>query len=222
PLSLIAPQPIYHLLSQKQKENIKEVLDKKYKELEEPKPILDILENYMTFRSKLDDVMMRHARLNNNEFSKEDRMRIIKLGLPKKMCDPVNFLLPVSVNGTVQMNALANTRASVCVMPFSLYKNLGLRSKLVIKAYLANFLVLDISVINMGRGTISIHDGVIRHTYFPKPRAKAYLENFEIDEEDDWLSCFEVGRDEDGNPMYGPVTPSFLDIEDEMEKALAI
>nr|GEW57284.1 hypothetical protein [Tanacetum cinerariifolium] len=52
---------------------------------------------------------------------------------------------------------------------------------------------------------MSIDDGVIRHTYCPKPRAKAYLENFEIDEEDDCLSCFEVGRDEDCNPNYGLV-----------------
>ncbi|GKB36054.1 hypothetical protein Tco_0880996 [Tanacetum coccineum] len=55
----------------------------------------------------------------------------------------------------------------------------------------------------MRRDTMSIDDGVIHHTYFPKPRANAYLENFEIDEEDDWLSCFEVRCDEDGNPKYG-------------------
>ncbi|GJY84254.1 hypothetical protein Tco_0497630 [Tanacetum coccineum] len=30
------------------------------------------------------------------------------------------------------------------------------------------------------------------------------------------------GRDEDGNPKYGPIAPSFLDIEDDMEKALAM
>ncbi|GJX85885.1 B2 protein [Tanacetum coccineum] len=51
---------------------------------------------------------------------------------------------------------------------------------------------------------------------------KAYLENFKIDEKDDWLSCFEVGRDEDGNPKYGLVAPLFLDIEDEMERTLAM
>nr|GEW94841.1 hypothetical protein [Tanacetum cinerariifolium] len=78
------------------------------------------------------------------------------------------------------------------------------------------------AVIDMGCGTISINDGVIRHTYFLKPKAKAYLENFEINEEDDWLSCFEVGRDEDGHPKYGPMEPSFFDIEDEIERALAM
>ncbi|GJW62814.1 hypothetical protein Tco_0112149 [Tanacetum coccineum] len=74
----------------------------------------------------------------------------------------------------------------------------------------------------MRRGTLCIDDGVIHHTYFPKPRAKAYLDNFTQEEEDDWLSCFKVERDEDGNPKYRPVTPSFLDIEDDMERALAM
>nr|GEV27446.1 hypothetical protein [Tanacetum cinerariifolium] len=166
------------------------------------------------------------------------------------------------------MNALADTRASVSVFTFSLYKNLGLgdprpyhsnltmaeyiqakaigklrnvRIQIGYQAYLVDFLVLDISVneelplllghpflrtygavIDMGSGTMSINDGVIHYTYFPKPKAKAYLEKFEIDEEDDWLSCFEVARDEDGNPNYGPMAPSFLDIEDEMERALAM
>ncbi|GJU26937.1 hypothetical protein Tco_1165558 [Tanacetum coccineum] len=213
PLSSIAPQPVYHQLSQKQKEKIKEALDRK---------------------KKLDDVMMGRARLSNNEFGEEDKIRIVEHGLPKKICEPRNFMLPVSVNGTVQMNALVNTRTSVNVLPFCLCKNLGL-------AYLVDFLMLDIpvdkelplllgcpflrtcgAVIDMGRGTMSINDGVIRQTYFPKPRAKAYLENFKIDEEDDWLGCFKIGCDEDGNPKYGPVAPSFLDIEDEMEKALAM
>nr|GEW85461.1 hypothetical protein [Tanacetum cinerariifolium] len=68
------------------------------------------------------------------------------------------------------------------------------------------------AIIDMGRGTMTINDEVIRHTYFPKPRAKSYLENCEVDEDEDWLRCFEVGRDEDGNPKYGSVAPSFLDI----------
>ncbi|GJV67001.1 retrovirus-related pol polyprotein from transposon TNT 1-94 [Tanacetum coccineum] len=194
----------------------------------------------MNYRKKFDEVMIGRVRLSNNEFGKEDKMRIVEHGLPKKMCDSGNFVLPVRVNGTVQMSALADTGASISVLPYSLYKSLGL-IQIGYQAYLVDFLVLDIPVdkelilllgrlflrtcgvvIDIGRGTISIDDGVIRHTYFPKPRAKAYLVNFEIDEEDGWLSCFKVGRDEDGNPKCGPVAPSFLDIENEMERALAM
>ncbi|GJX09537.1 hypothetical protein Tco_0199396 [Tanacetum coccineum] len=74
----------------------------------------------------------------------------------------------------------------------------------------------------MGRGTLCIDDGVIRHTYFPKPRTKSYVEAFEMEGEDDWLGSFEVGRDKDGNVKYGLVAPSFIDIEDDMERALAM
>nr|GEW47866.1 hypothetical protein [Tanacetum cinerariifolium] len=62
---------------------------------------------------KLDEVMMGHARLRNNEFGEEDKMRIVERGFPKKMCNLRNFVLPASVNGTVQMNALTDMGASV-------------------------------------------------------------------------------------------------------------
>ncbi|GKD86662.1 hypothetical protein Tco_1357816 [Tanacetum coccineum] len=74
----------------------------------------------------------------------------------------------------------------------------------------------------MGRGTLSIDDGLIRHTYFPKPQSKSYVESFEMEGEDDWLGSFEVGRDKDGNVKHGPVATSFIDIEDDMERALAM
>ncbi|GJX46505.1 hypothetical protein Tco_0271695 [Tanacetum coccineum] len=44
----------------------------------------------------------------------------------------------------------------------------------------------------MGRGTMTIDDGVIKHTYYPKPRAKAYMENFDMDEDKDWLGYLHV------------------------------
>ncbi|GKC29728.1 hypothetical protein Tco_1037022, partial [Tanacetum coccineum] len=110
PISSIAsPPPIYHPLSQNQKDKVNEALDQKYKELEESKPILEVLENYMTYRKKLDEVMMRRVRLSSDEFGEEEKMKIVKNGLPKKMCDPGNFVLMVRVNGTVEMIALADT-----------------------------------------------------------------------------------------------------------------
>ncbi|GKF93645.1 retrovirus-related pol polyprotein from transposon TNT 1-94, partial [Tanacetum coccineum] len=78
------------------------------------------------------------------------------------------------------------------------------------------------AIIDLGRGTLCIDDGVIRHTYFPKPRFKSYMETFKMEGKDDLLGNFEVGKDEDGNAMYGPAVPLFLDIEDDMERALAM
>ncbi|GJY93226.1 putative ribonuclease H-like domain-containing protein [Tanacetum coccineum] len=183
------------------------------------------------------------------------------------MCDPGNFVLSVKVIGTIEMNALADMGASVSVLSYCLFMNLGLgdpkpynsnltmaentqaamgevknvRIQIGYQPYLVDVFIFDIpvdkelplllgrpilrtcgAVIDIGRDILFIDHGVIRHTYFPKPRAKAYLDNFAQEEADDWLSCFEVGRDEDGNPKYGPVAPLFLDIKDDMERALAM
>nr|GEV11858.1 hypothetical protein [Tanacetum cinerariifolium] len=126
-------------------------------------------------------------------YCEEDKTRIVEHGLPKKMSGLGNYVLRFYVNGTTQMSALADIGASVSVLPYSLYKNLGLIDP---RPYNSKLTMSD----NTQAKAKRIDDGVICHTYFPKPRAKAYLEIFEIDKEDDWLSCFEVGRDEDGNP----------------------
>ncbi|GJW55846.1 retrovirus-related pol polyprotein from transposon TNT 1-94, partial [Tanacetum coccineum] len=232
--STIPPQPIYYPLASKQREKMKEVLDIKYKELEESKPILEVLENYVIYKKRLDEILKE--------------------------------TIPVKINGVVEMVALVDTGASVSVLPYSLYKDLGLgdprpyqtnltmenntqakaigevknvRIQIGYQAYVVDLLVLDIpvdpelplllgrpflrtcgAIIDMGRGTLCIDDEVIRHTYFTKPRSKSYVETFEMEGEDDWLGNFEVGRDEDGNAKYGSVAPSSLDIEDDMERAL--
>ncbi|GJW98867.1 hypothetical protein Tco_0180675 [Tanacetum coccineum] len=268
PTSTIPPQPIYHPLTPKQKEKLKEVLDIKYKELEELKPILEVLDNYVIYKKKLDEILIGKERLNKKEFSEEEKVGIIEHNLPKKMCDPRNYVLPVKINGVVEMVALVNIRTSVSVLPYSLYKYLGLgdprpyqmnlimadntqakamgevknvRIQIGYQAYVVDLLILDIpvdpelplllgrpflrtcgAIIDMGRGTLCIDDGVIRHTYFPKPQSKSYVEAFEMEGEDGWLGSFEVGRDEDGNVKYVLVAPSFIDIEDDMERALAM
>ncbi|GJT61018.1 hypothetical protein Tco_1004551 [Tanacetum coccineum] len=185
--STISPQLIYYPLTSKLREKMKKVLDIRYKELEEMKPILEVLENYVIYKKKLDEILMGKERLNNKDFSKEDKVGIIKHGLPKKMSDPRNYVLPVKINGVVEMVALVDTGASVSVLPYSLHKDLGL-----VTIAIGSTLRTCSAIIDMGRG------------------------------EDDWLGNFEVGRDEDGNTKYGLVAPLFLDIEDDMERALVI
>ncbi|GKB90867.1 hypothetical protein Tco_0963139 [Tanacetum coccineum] len=87
----------------------------------------------------------------------------------------------------------------------------NVRIQIGYQAYLADFLVLDIPVdrelpLLLGRVSKDV----------------CLLGEFDMDGDEDSLGCFEVGRDEDGNPKYGLVAPSFLGIEDEMEIALAM
>ncbi|GJY28733.1 hypothetical protein Tco_0404500 [Tanacetum coccineum] len=235
PTSIIPPQPIYHPLTTKQKEKMKEVLDIKYKELEELKPILEVLENYVMYKKKLDEILIGKERLNKKEFREEDKVGIIEHGLPKNMCDLGNYVLQVKINGVVEMVALVDTRASVSVLPYSLYKDLGLgdprpyqtnltmadntqakamgevknvKSQIGYQAYVVDLLIFDILVdaelpLLLGRPFLRICRAIIdmgRGEY-------------------DWLGIFEVGRDEVGNVKYGLVAPSFIDIEDDMERA---
>ncbi|GKC45525.1 hypothetical protein Tco_1063247, partial [Tanacetum coccineum] len=113
-------QPIFHQLSPQQKEKILEALERKYQELMETKPIMEVIKNYMMYHKNLDEVLMDRVRLNNKDHTEEDRDRILENGLPKKMCDLGNFVLPVHVNGTTSLSSLANTGASVSVLPYTL------------------------------------------------------------------------------------------------------
>ena len=261
-----SPQNIKPLTNE-QKQAIVENLEMKIHELMEDKPVIEVLNNYMVYRKKLDAVMLARSKLEENSFDEVEERRIIEHGLPKKMSDPGNFVLPVRVNGTIPLYALADTGSSVSIMPYPLYQMLGLRdpqpnySKLTMadnskakamgevrnirvqigyQAFLADFLVLDVpvdkelplllgrpflrtcgAIIDLGRGTMTIDDGILKNTYYPKPR-RGSNEEANDDQEEDYLGCFEVGRDEDGRPMFSPVTPSFLDIDDDMERALAM
>lgn len=255
-------------LTKEQKQAILENLEAKISELMEKKSVIEVLRNYMDYRKKLDGVMLAKSKLEDNSFDEVEERRIIENGLPKKMNDPGNFVLPVKINVTTPLYALADTGSSVSIMPYPSYQKLGLRdpkpknSKLTMadnskakamgevrnvrvqigyQAFLADFLVLDVAVdkelplllgrpflrtcgaiIDMGRGTMTIDDGILKNTYYPKPRGGSNRDDNDEDQEEDYLGCFEVGRDEDGRPKFGPCTPSFFDIEDEMERALAM
>ena len=263
PISPKVTQPLSH----EQKEAIMENLETKIHELMEKKPVIEVLNDYVTYRRKLDAIMTAKSKHQDESFNEEEKNRVIENGLPKKKMDPGNFVLPIKVNGTTPMYALADTGSSVSVMPFPLYQKLGLgnpqpsecrltmadnsqakamgevrnvRIQVGYQAFLCDFLVLNIpidkelplllgrpflrtcgAIIDMGQGTMTIDDGVLKQTYYPKPirGRKDYV--YEEDEEE-YFGCFEVGRDDEGRPMYGPKTPTFFDIEDEMERALAM
>nr|GFD33796.1 hypothetical protein [Tanacetum cinerariifolium] len=86
--------------------------------LEEMKEINVMLDALVeNLEEKLDEVLMGRARLNSDDYGEEVKMRIVEHGLPKKMCDPGNFVLLVKVNRTIEMTSLTDSRASVSVLP---------------------------------------------------------------------------------------------------------
>lgn len=127
----------------------------------------------MTYRKKLDSVMMARSRLEDKTFDEVEWERIVENGLSKKMSDPGNFVFPIKVNGTAPIYALADMGSRVSVMLYPLYQRLGLcnpqpnqsnltmadnskakameevknvRVRIGYQAFLADFLVLNIPV----------------------------------------------------------------------------
>nr|GEX34483.1 hypothetical protein [Tanacetum cinerariifolium] len=142
------------------------------KSQEESKPILEVLENYVVYKKKLDEILVSKERLNKKEFSEEDKVGIIEHGLPKKMCDIGNYVLPVKINGYQAY------MVDLLILDIPVDPELPLLLE-------RPFLRTCEAIIDMGRGTLCIDDRVIHHTYFPKPQLKSYIEAFEMEGEDD-------------------------------------
>nr|GEW73758.1 hypothetical protein [Tanacetum cinerariifolium] len=233
-------EPLQPLSPMQEAKTIKSMANK-FKELLKEKPIFHVLENYTYYRKMLDEVSMDKRRLEmKEEIEEEEVAKIIEGGLPKKMDDLENYIVPLKVNGTTSINALADTGTSVSFMPYKLYKVLGhgkapsndkllmadntiekaygkvrnVRLKIRFQAYLCDFQVLHI------QGIMTIEDGVVKHVYHAKKRNKIVVD--EDSDEEDWLDAFEVGCDKKGNPKYGPTLPPFFDTKDEIECALAM
>ncbi|GKD54683.1 hypothetical protein Tco_1288070 [Tanacetum coccineum] len=164
---------------------MKEVLDIKYKELEESKSILEMLENYVMYKKKLDEILIGKERLNKKEFSEQDKVGIIEDGLPKKMCDPGNYVLRVKINGVVEMSALVDIGASVSVLPYSLYKDLGHGDP---RPYQTNLTMAD-NTQAKAMGVVKNVRFVLMMGYpsylFSQARSRSYVEAFEMKGDDD-------------------------------------
>nr|GEV30028.1 hypothetical protein [Tanacetum cinerariifolium] len=187
---------------------------------------------------KLLKALLKSKRLKKKKEIKEEEVaKIIEEGLPKNINDPENYIVPLKVNGTTPMNALENTKESVSVMPYKLYKVLGLGNACLSndKVFLEdNTVARDYGMVRNvriqidfhaylfnGKGIMTIDDEVMNHVYQVKKRSKVVIKE-DLKKDEDWLNVFEVRHDEKGYPKYGPTLPPFLNIEDEIERALAM
>ncbi|GJV36163.1 hypothetical protein Tco_1408640, partial [Tanacetum coccineum] len=167
---------------------------KKFEELIEIKPIFYVLDNYTYYRKMLDKVSLDKKRLEKKlEIEEEEVAKIIEEGLPRKIDDTRNYIVPLKVNGTKPLNALADTGASVSLhipvdqeIPFLVGRP---------------FLRTCGAIIDNGKGIMTINNGVVNHVYHVKKRSKVVVEEDPEDVED-WLHMIEVGHDEKGYPKY--------------------
>ena len=91
-------------------------------------PLLDMIKKVPTYVKFLKDLctMKRGLNVNKKAFLTEQVSSIIQCKTPVKYKDPGCPTISVNIRGTCVEKALLNLRASVNLLPYSMYKQLGL------------------------------------------------------------------------------------------------
>ncbi|GJZ67843.1 homeodomain-like protein [Tanacetum coccineum] len=100
---------------------------------------------------------------------------ILQNELPPKEKDPGSFILPCTIGSTTVSNALANLGASIIVMPFSLFKRLGLGSPMPIN------MVIEITNRSMQSPKGIINNVLVKISKFKFPVDFVILDSVEDD-----------------------------------------
>ena len=91
-------------------------------------PLLDAIQKmpaYRKFFKELNKEKYRY-RPRNQERLDENASAVIQKRLPPKLKDPGSFIIGVTIGGEGQVRAMLDLGASINLMPFTIYKKLGL------------------------------------------------------------------------------------------------
>ena len=91
-------------------------------------PFMEALEQMPTYVKFLKDVISRKRRLDNYETVAltEEASALLQKKLPPKLKDPGSFSIPCTIGTSLCERALCDLGASINLMPYSVYKKLGL------------------------------------------------------------------------------------------------
>ena len=91
-------------------------------------PFMEALEQMPTYVKFLKDVISRKRRLDNYETVAltEEASALLQKKLPPKLKDPGSFSIPCTIGTSLCDRALCDLGASINLMPYSVYKKLGL------------------------------------------------------------------------------------------------
>ena len=91
-------------------------------------PFTEALEQMPTYVKFLKDIMSKKRRLDHYETVAltEEASALLQKKLPPKLKDPGSFSIPCTIGNSLCEKALCDLGASINLMPFSVYKKLGL------------------------------------------------------------------------------------------------
>ncbi|GJR92261.1 hypothetical protein Tco_0264435 [Tanacetum coccineum] len=90
-------------------------------------PLVEVLAGMPNYRKLLKDLGSNKSKMEQIyvAFLNEECSAIVQNKLPPKLGDPGSFLIPCTVAGSVEHLALTDLRASINLMPYSLYASLS-------------------------------------------------------------------------------------------------
>ncbi|GJX84774.1 retrotransposon ORF1 [Tanacetum coccineum] len=187
------------------------------------------------YKKRLDGICLDKIKLDG--IRKEEEEAIIKIkgeALIEKE-DPGAFVIPIRLEGKINLNALVDTGSDINVMPYCVYKELG-KEEVGVTTIIAKFLILDMPIdrdtpILVGRGFMhtcrgilntidnitSSFDRICQQTF---RAAKTSLDTAESDGDDE--EEYAIQRKKFGAPIYRTKHGRYLNGNDLLDRSLAL
>ncbi|GKE23897.1 hypothetical protein Tco_1435409, partial [Tanacetum coccineum] len=204
--------------------------------IEEERLVIETMAYSDKYKKILDGICIYKMKLDGEIKKKEEEAitRIKGEALIEKK-DPRAFVIPIRLEGKINLNVLADTGSNINVMPYRVYKELG-REEVGVTTIIVKFLILDMPIdrdtpILIGRGFLytcgsilniieritSNFDGICHQTFHA---AKTSLDTTESDSDDE--GEYAIQRNKFGALIYGPKPAQYLNCNDPMDQSLAL
>nr|GEU71024.1 hypothetical protein [Tanacetum cinerariifolium] len=137
----------------------------RYSLLEEERSVIKIMAYSEKYKKILDEICFDKRKLDGMNKKEEEAIIKIKGKVLIENFNPGAFVIPIRLEGKINLNALDDTGLNVNVIPYRIYKELG-REEVGVTTIIAKFLILDMPIdrdtpILVGKGFLHTCGGIL-------------------------------------------------------------
>nr|GEW20132.1 hypothetical protein [Tanacetum cinerariifolium] len=206
----------------------------RYSLLEDERPVIETMAYSDKYNKILDEICLDKMKLDGMRKKEEDAIIKIKGEAFIEKEDPKAFVIPICLEGKINLNALADTGSDINAEPMGLLSDV--LCQVGVTTIIAKVLILDMPVnrdtlILVGRGFLctcgsilntidnitSTFDRICHQTF---RAAKTSLDNAESDNDDE--EEYVIQRNKFGASIYEPKPARYLNCNDLLDQSLAL
>ncbi|GKC38190.1 DNA-directed DNA polymerase [Tanacetum coccineum] len=204
------------------------------------KPVIETMAYSDKYKKILDEICLDKMKLDGeNSIEEEKAFNKIKGKALIEKDDPRAFIIPIRLEGKINLNALVDTGSDINVLPYRIYQELrrdDIEKVNKVTMIIAKFLILDMpidrdapalvrrgflhtcgSILNTIERITSTYDGFCHQTF---RAAKTSINTTESDSDDE--EEFGIKRNKFGAPIYGPQPAKYLNCHDPLDRFIAL